>query len=746
MNVTQVNMNAAAEADPGYGQMIAVLIRRRFWIVGFLAGSLGIALVMSLRQHPTYQSSMQLLVEPNYQGKGSSGNSTDPNFTDSNVTIDNGTQIALMRSSSLLKKAMVLLQPEFPEFDPNNPASVSRFRAALSVAVLEGGTSKKAVETKIYTVSYIDLDPEKTQKILKAMQKVYQEYNLEQQRLRLAKGLTFIDQQIPKVKAEMGQAEAALEQFRRQQGLIDPEAQAKAKFDALVRVQQEQQTTQTQIQELNSRFNGLQQQIALSPQQALAASRLSQSPRYQSLLAEIQKTELALEQQRLRFKDGTPQVQQLSDQRRRQLNLLQVEVSRILGPGVGQGVLNNGPLLSQGQLSTLDLGLVSQFVDAQVNLRAAEARNLSLNSTEQQLREELKRFPRLLAEFGRLEPEVTQSRETLKQLLKTQQDLGLEIARGGFDWQVVEEPELGASMGSSLAKNLLLGAVVGLFLGGVAAFAREATDDAVHSSDDLQKQVPIPLLGLIPTLALEPETLQPLQHLPFHHAPTLAPTITQVIRWQPFQEALDLLYQNIQLLHGEQGLQSLVITSALAGEGKSTLAVGLAISAARLHQRVLLVDADLRRPSLHKLLNLPNDRGLSTLLDSKAPIPARIEDHTSDLRSNISVLTAGPAPADPAKLLSSQRLRDVIATFERSYDLVLVDTPPVLGMVDAMLAASRCQGALLVGRIDRVTRTELTRAVTMLNKLNVIGVVASGASGTLRSNRYYHSKPEETTD
>ena len=741
MNVTQVNMNAAAEADPGYGQMLAVLIRRRFWIAGCLVGALGIALVISLRQHPTYQSSLQLLVEPNYQGK------QNPNdFTDSNITIDNGTQIALMRSSNLLKKAMVLLQPEFPEFDPNNPGSVSRFRNALSIAVLEGGTSKKAVETKIYNVAYTDLDPEKTQKVLKAMQKVYQEYNLEQQRLRLAKGLTFIDQQLPKVKAQMGQAESALEQFRRQQGLIDPEAQAKAKFDALVRVQQEQQTTQTQIEEFNSRFNSLQQQIALSPQQALVASRLSQSPRYQSLLGEIQKSELALAQQRLRFKDGTPQVQQLSDQRQRQLNLLQVEVTRILGIGSAQGVLNNGSLLSKGQLSGLDLGLVSQFVDTQVNLRAAEARNLSLNSTEQQLREELKRFPRLLAEFGRLEPEVTQSRETLKQLLKTQQDLGLEIARGGFDWQVVEEPELGAGMGSSLSKNLLLGVVVGILLGGVAAVAREATDDAVHSSDDLQKQVPIPLLGMIPTLALEPETLQPLQHLPFHHATTLSPTITQVIRWQPFQEALDLLYQNIQLLHGEQGLRSLVITSALAGEGKSTLAVGLAISAARLHQRVLLVDADLRRPSLHKLLNLPNDRGLSTLLDSNAPIPARVEDHTSDLRSNISVLTSGPLPADPAKLLSSQRLRDVIATFERSYDLVLVDTPPVLGMVDAMLAASRCKGALMVGRIDQVTRTELAKAVTMLDKLNVIGVVASGASTSSSSNRYYHSQPEDLTD
>ncbi len=109
-----------------------------------------------------------------------------------------------------------------------------------------------------------------------------------------------------------------------------------------------------------------------------------------------------------------------------------------------------------------------------------------------------------------------------------------------------------------------------------------------------------------------------------------------------------------------------MVTSAIAGEGKSTLALGLALSAARLHQRVLLIDADLRHPNLHQILNLPNEQGLSTLLESDATVP----NHTGIQSSGayIDILTAGPIPTDSANLLSSQRMQELMAKFEDTYD------------------------------------------------------------------------------
>jgi len=373
--------------------------------------------------------------------------------------------------------------------------------------------------------------------------------------------------------------------------------------------------------------------------------------------------------------------------------------------------------------------LTTQLVEARVAVQALKARQQSLAQSEQRLKAQQKQFPRLLAEYGRLQPKVQVDRQTLEQLLKARQELALEIARGGFDWQVVEEPKSGILVGPSWKKNLALGVFGGLILGCFAAFAREAFDDAVHTSDELKKQVSLPLLGITPAV---PITAQ--------KSNSLLPEAAPVIQWQPFREAMDLIYKNLQLLNPDFPLRSLVITSALAGEGKSTLALGLAMSAGRLHQRVLLIDADLRRPSLHKQLNLPNERGLSTLLASDAPIEDGDDVPISATYNNISILTAGPTPTDPAKLLSSRRMGELMTAFEQTYDLVLLDAPPVLGIVDTILAASFCGGVLLVGRIGQVTRTELNQATTMLSKLNVIGVIANGASDSVMTYSSYEKR------
>lgn len=736
MQANPILLNPAAETEAGYGQLLAILLRRKFWVIGVLVAAIGLAAVQTMRQTPTYVSGLQLLIEPNYQGKSNNRRGLESQFSDTNVVVDTATQLNLMRSSTLMKRAMTLLQKDYPEIDPNNLGSVAAFRGAVSVSQVQAGKDSSSA-TKIFQVNYTSDDPVKTYKALEALKKVYLDYNLEQQKIRLANGLAFVNEQLPIVEGKVRQAESALENFRNRQELIDPSVQAGIQTEGLNRTQQERQANQVQLRELESRYAVLQRQVNLSPNNVIAISRLSQSSRFQNLLNEIQKTELSLTQQRVRFKDETPFIQQLANLRQRQLTLLRTEVQRVLGDRSSSVGGTAEQLLYQGQLGGLDLNLINEYIQVRSNLIAARTRAQGLAEIETRLRAELKRFPALLAEYGRLQPDVELSRENLKQLLKAQQDIGLEIARGGFDWQVVEEPSLGARTGPDMRRNLLLGAVAGLFLGGIAAFAREAMDDAVHSSDDLKKQVPVPLLGLVPELEIEALDDQPLLNLPFGNSQALAPATNRVLQWRPFRESLDLLYQNVQLLGANSPLKSLVVTSALSGEGKSTIILGLAMSAARLHQRVLLIDADLRRPSLHKLLNLPNDHGLSTLLASDAPVPRQLEAQDSNLRSNISVLTAGPTPADPAKLLSSQRMREIMATFEQSYDLVLLDAPPVLGMVDTMLVGACCNGVMMVGRIDRITRSELTQAISTLNKLNVIGMVANGASRQTRNDGHY---------
>ncbi|HEY9669349.1 MAG TPA: polysaccharide biosynthesis tyrosine autokinase [Coleofasciculaceae cyanobacterium] len=733
------NLVTAPESDPGYGQLFAIVVRRRFWLLGVFCLAIAIAAVKAFTTEPTYKSALQLLVEPNYQGKQQDGpEGADKQIVDPNIEVDSATQLNLMQSSQLLQRAVNLLRPEYPDL------TVKEFKKALTVGQVEadGGETK----TKIFEATYTADDPVKTQKVLQAVQQVYLNYNREQQKLRLARGLAFIDNQLPNVRQSVAQSEAALERFRKNQNLINPEEQSQALTTAINTIKEERRRNQAQYRELQATYNTLQQQLASSPQKALVSSRLSQSTRYQSLLNEIQKTDLALAEQRKRFTDDNPVIQKLLFQRQQQLALLEKESQRNVGSNSLPVSTGGENLLEEGQLGTNDLNLASKLLETQATLRSVEARERTLAQKEEQLRTELAQFPTLLAQYNRLQPDIRVKRETLDQLEKARQELSLELARGGFDWQVVEEPLPGEKIGPKKLQILLLGAVAGVMLGGIAAFMREATDDSVRTSDELKKQVALPLLGMTPELpkskrgepsiklpfgktpALEPATTEPIVKLPFGKPKVLAPWTIEVLNWPPPWESLDLIYKNIQLLNSVSDIHSLMVTSALVGEGKSTLALGLAISAARLHQRVLLIDADLRNPSLHEKLNLPNEYGLSTLLTSDAALP--IEKSIQSSSSYIDILTSGPIPVDPVYLLSSPRMGELIAAFEQKYDLVLLDAPPVLGPVDAILTASFCRGVVLVARIGKVTRTELAQATTMLSKLNMIGVVANGVESS----------------
>jgi capsular exopolysaccharide synthesis family protein len=713
------NVNPIAETEPGYGQLFAVLIRRFPWFLAVFIASVGVAGYLTSKTQPTFKSSMQLQIEPNYQGK-SEGGGEEKKFTEPNVQIDVATQLNVMKSSGLLQKAVDKLKSDYPDI------TVGEIKSSLILEQLR--TAKDDVATKIFQADYTSTNPEKTQKVLDVVQKVYLEYNIQQQDERLKKGLRNIREELKKVREDLTASERKLQQFRSTQKFIDPEQQAKTLEDELNRIVQARRETRSLYEETLARQKSLEEQLKRTPQNALVASRLSQSTRYQGLLNEIQKTELALAQERLRFTDETPSVQKLIEQLQSQKQLLQQEVGRTLGGSTATVKAVGDTLLQQGQLGQIDLNLAGQLAETQTNIVALSARDNTLLPKETQLREELKRYPALLGEYNRLQPQILLSRQRLQDLLKSEQELRQELEKGGYNWEVVEKPQKGERTGPNEGQNLLLGAVVGLMLGGVAAFVREASDDSVHTTAELEKQVALPLLGTTPKLP-PAKPRESVIKLPFGKPEVLAPWTIQVLQSPPRWESLDLIYKNIELVNSVATFKSLMITSALPDEGKSALALGLAMSAARLHKRVLLIDANLRDPSLHKQLNLPNEQGLSSLLASDVALPNQISIQSSG-SSYIDILTAGPAPGDPANLLSSPRMMQLMAAFEENYDLVLIDASPVLGIVDAILTASSCRSVVMVASIGRVTRTQLAQATTMLSKLNLVGVVANGVSNS----------------
>jgi capsular exopolysaccharide synthesis family protein len=712
--MTQSSVEIQNHNDVGYGQLLAIVWRRRFWFLGVFVGVMAVAVPSALKKETIYQSSMQLLVEPNYESKSQG---QEEQFTESKVEIDYATQLNLMRSSGLLQQAVDKLQSEYPDI------SVGEIKTYLSLSQVQEEGEQGG--TKIFQALYTDYDPNKTQRVLEVIKQVYLEYNLLQQEQRLQNGLSFINKQLPLARQELVEAESALKQFRIENNLVDPQQEADAVSASLKGIQQAREQIRADYQGTRAGYSNTESQLnTSSTERAIISARLSESPRFQTLLNELQGIELQLSQRRIYLKDANPIIQDLLDKRQQKRKVLREEAERVLGKVPPQLDLTQLGLQKEGQLGGTEQNLVAKLTEAQTQIVSSQERDLSLAQTEQKLRQELTRFPKLIAEYNSLQQEVEVQRATLEQLLRAKQDLGIEINRGGFKWQVVESPQPGYVIGPNTKQDIMLGGVVALFLGGVAAFVREGIDRVIHSSEQLEQQTAFPLLGELPQLSQSEDRFS--VSLPWHSSLELNSEFStfQIIQWQPFQESLDLIYMNLQLLHVGSQLKSLAVTSAIAEEGKSTLVLGLALSAARLDQRVLLIDADLRQPSLHKKLNLPNRHGLSNLLTGETDVPNIQNISQSD--SNFDVLTAGPIPMDPVKLLGSHKLKQLLEEFEQSYDLVLLDTPPALGMVDALQTASYCHGVLMVARLDRVAKSELSEATNLLSKLNLIGLIANG--------------------
>ncbi|PSN18838.1 capsular biosynthesis protein [filamentous cyanobacterium CCP5] len=724
------------EPEFGYGQLLGILLRRWPWIAGTLVLSVAGAVLVFLREDPTYRSSMQLIVEPNYEDDVTA-RELDGLANASDQSIDYNTQLTLMRSEQFLREAVASLEAEYPDLD------VDQVVNTFSLQRVGGEERDKA--TRVFQATYVDSDPIKTQRLLEALKEAYLEFNEAQQARRLERGLEHTNNRLDNTQKNLQQAQAALEKFRQSQNLIDPTLQSQAVVTSLNEVQSEQRQLMSQLTELKSRYQTLEQRTQLSPANALLAARLSQSQRVQQLLNDIQESELALADRQLIFTDQDATVQML----RQELDNNRKQLRQEIAAAIRRPVETLNPdIASLLQLGGVDLSLVTDLLEADVAIAGISARWESLATQEQSLRQELNRYPSWIAEYDRLQPRVEIERATLQDLLLQREQISAELARGGFDWQIVEPPDVGDQIGPDPLRPIALGVVAGLFVGGGLAFARDSMDKVVRTSDDLKRQVPLPLLGILPVQPIRKGFSLPGRQdggPPILHPELADSDLMQIVQWPTFREALDLVANNVQLMLKGKGNQAIAVTSSLPSEGKTTVALGLAFSLARMRQRVLVIDADLRRSGIATELGLSTEGNLANLLKGVTR-PSR--PHRLDFGpGHIDVLPAGDPLNDPITLLSSPRFQKLIHRCKSIYDVVLVDTPPLTGMADALKIGAVCDNVLLVARLDKITQPQIDVTMALLSQLQVLGIVANGARTVAASySDYGHlSKPVRQT-
>ena len=267
-------------------------------------------------------------------------------------------------------------------------------------------------------------------------------------------------------------------------------------------------------------------------------------------------------------------------------------------------------------------------------------------------------------------------------------------------------------------ENLIIGLALGLVLGVGAALLVEALDRRLKDSADVEAASGLTALGVIPF------------ELPGEPIP--AATNPRSVRAEAYRQ----VRTNLAFVTDGGPPKSVIITSSASSEGKTSLAVNLAISSARAGQRVVLVDADLRRPMVDTFLDLPSHKGLVNVLAGSTELSDALQ--TSDA-GPIDVLVAGPVPTNPNELLGSDTMLRTIRQLESTYDLVVLDTPPVLPVADALLIGVNVAAVVVVARLGQTTRDRIRRTTTALSqvKANIVGVVSNGAIRREDSAYYY---------
>lgn len=219
-------------------------------------------------------------------------------------------------------------------------------------------------------------------------------------------------------------------------------------------------------------------------------------------------------------------------------------------------------------------------------------------------------------------------------------------------------------------------------------------------------------------------------------------------------EAFRTLRTNIQFSSVDGNYKTIVVTSTSPGEGKSTVISNLAMTMAQSGKKTLLIDCDLRKPTVHKKLGIPNQNGLTSVLSGDKTLQETLFPTTVP---NLHVLTSGPIPPNPSELLGSKKMRSFIKELEQVFDVILLDSPPVVAVTDAQVLSTLCQGVILVASYGSTQKVGLVRAKDLLKKVeaNILGVVINKVHE--KTDHYYYGKyynsyyteegqPEASTD
>lgn len=702
--------------------VLRAIRRHPIVIVGTAALVSAIAVFTSGLSNPSYQGKFQILVEPvTPDPSNAQVLAPGPGGPPAEVSMDYATQIQILRGQDLLSDITKQVQTKYPGF--------TGFELMQNLTVERIGAGDYNTQSKVLEIGFQGNDANLVRYVLEQTKNRYLRWSLDERSGKVDNAVKFIDGQLPGLRRRVSELQGQLQRLQESYQVIDPQDQGAQLFKQVREMAAQTQQIQGQLREQRQLYNNLQQQLKLNPQEAVVASSVSQNPNYQTLLAKVKEVEQQIAAASADLQPDNPQMQSLLERRQNLQGILDQESRRILQETGGGG----SKVLSFQ--SPLRVSMIEKLIETNNGLQMLQIREQELTQAQKSIEEQARRFPGVARQYTDLRQQLELANRTLTLLLTQRETLRVQAAQREFPWKVISAPAVmtdatGAPLPNygKATRNIMVGTAGGLFLGLALALLLERKRNVFSSTEDVQEVQDLPLLGSIPF------------HQPLERFGRMADTVllqpdAEASRREEqadFVASCDYLFTNLSFQHNDPPIRAVSVCGMEPGDGQSTIAIHLARTAASMGQRVLLVDANWQKPSLHEYLRVDNRVGLSDMLvndTNKAMI------QPAPGLENLYLLPFGEMPLANGRLIASPRMMRLVEKLQGSFDFVVFDTPPLVAAMETNFLAAQTDGVILVLAVGKTKRTTTQQVMQQLKtfKIPCLGVVANHIGSAVSS-------------
>ena len=706
-----------------FNKYLQVLKRRWIPATATFAGILGISLVAALTSEKVFEAEAKLQIQPdnteNVLGITGIKGESRPNYGNEKDPLETEAQIFTSRPvvETLIKELDL-------KDDKGKTLTYKQVNKNLQVEPVMG--------TELLKVSYADPDPDVAVAFVDRAVEIYRNKTSSFNRGEASNAKEFLSSELPKAEDNLRLAEEELRQFKNRNRIPDIDGITTSTIDSLSGIEGQVDNVESQLRDVNAQFNRLRNQLGMSWQEASAVSSLSQSPSVQGVLTRLQNVKLQLAQKSNFLSDSAPQIISLKEEQADLTALLEQEIASTLGSD-GTNLASRINILGLGDLKQAQL---ASYAELGLRKEGLEQRLASLRQTYTAYQRRSDNLPQLQQRQRELQRKVDAAQKTYNALLTRSQDVSVIEGKDSDKVRLVAPAALAEDPVNTDGKIIVAaGAMMGALFGLALAFLLDLKDNTIKNTQEVEDMFAYPLHGIVPNLSLNPEGNDQLQ-LPGTKTANLPAKVVTDVSMLPIKEAFQNIQVNLNLLDSNSEKKVIAVTSSVPQEGKSSVSSNLAVARASCGKKILLVDADMRRPTQHHVWEISNQIGLSNVLSNDV----QWEECVQNVMPNLDVLTSGSIHSNPVALLDSDFMKTFIEDVSKHYDQVIFDTPPIIGIADTKIIGKLVDGFLFVVRPGVADYGSAAAAKKMLDSTGhtVLGVIVNGADMS-REPYYYNS-------